>query len=126
MAPRPRRSPRHFTPPDPDELGNSVQSTPAPSNAGLSDAPIPALALAKYNEEALQTMTMFCMDLFLQAQASRPKPAGREDYFDVAGATSSNCIPFAVPCLHLCSFVAKRVAPLPWFEFKVFPTKESG
>ena len=39
---------------------------------------------------------MFCMDLFFQAQASRPKPAGqregpknRKDYFDIAGALNS-------------------------------------
>ena len=54
MTPRscrnPLRSARHN---DPDELGDS--------------------------EQTLQTMTMFCMDLFLQAQASRPEPTGHQE-----------------------------------------------
>ena len=66
---------------DLDEFGDSKQGTPAPSNTGSLDAPVPdalvpAPAPTKYTEEALQTMTMFCMDLFPQAQASRPKPPG--------------------------------------------------
>ena len=71
MAPCPRRNPLRFASyRDLDELGDSEQDTPAPSNAGfpdtlVPDAPVPAPASAKYTEEALQTMTIFCIDLFL-------------------------------------------------------------
>ena len=41
---------------------SSNQRTPAPSNAG---SPVPTTASAKYTEKDFQTMTKFCMDLFL-------------------------------------------------------------
>ena len=44
-----------------------------PSDALILDALDPALALPKYLKKTLQMMTMFCMDLFSQAQASCPK-----------------------------------------------------
>ena len=50
------------------------------------------------------------MDLFLQAQASRPRPASRKDYFDAAGATGSNRIPFAVPRLQPRSFMIRSAS----------------
>ena len=54
----PPRSAEHG---DLDELEDPEERTPAP---------------ARYTKEDLQTMTMFFMDLFLQAQASRPKSEG--------------------------------------------------
>ena len=73
MAPCPYRNPlRSAGYRDLDELGDSEQDTPAPSNTGpldapVPDAPVPTPTPAKYTKEALQTMTMFGMDLFPQA-----------------------------------------------------------
>ena len=75
-----------------------------PSNAwGL----VPTIAFAKYTEEDFHTMTMFCMDLSFQAQASRPKPAGqregpknRKDHFDTIGALCSFVIRLAFIDIH--------------------------
>ena len=81
-------------------------------------------------------MTKFCMDLFSQAQASCPEPAGqregpqnREDHFDTAGTTGINRTPFAASFLRnrisFCWHLHKRrnqaiKDPLPWVEFKAF------
>ena len=70
---------------NPDEIGDfSEQGIPASSNAG---GPVPNTASAKYTEEDLQRITNSCMDSFLQAQASRPEPAGhREGPQEVRGS----------------------------------------
>ena len=55
MTPCPRRNPpRSAGHSDPNELEEpSKQGTPAPSDAGLPDAPVPVPAPAKYTEEDL-------------------------------------------------------------------------
>ena len=47
----------------------------------------------------------------------------REEHFNIAGVTGSNRTLFAVPCLQLCFFVAKRIALLLWAAFKAFLQK---
>ena len=77
-------------------------------------------------------MTKFCMDSFSKLKPAVPNPQTtekRRDYFDAAGATDSNRIPFAA------SFLRDRVsfywhqhkrrnqevkALLSWVEFKAF------
>ena len=87
MAPYPRKNAlRSIGYRDPDELEDFKQSTPMPSNAGppdalVLDAPVPVPVRAKYIKEALETMTMFCIDLFPQAQASCPKLLGHQERF---------------------------------------------
>ena len=63
---------------DSKKFGDFEQDILAPSNADPLDAPISTPAPVKYTKKALQTMTIFCMDLFLQAQANYPKPAGHQ------------------------------------------------
>ena len=73
MAPRPRSNPpRSVGYSDPDELGVSTHRTPAPSDAGPLDGPVPDIlvpisAPARYTKGDLQKMTKLCMDSFLQA-----------------------------------------------------------
>ena len=86
-------------------------------------------------------MTMFCMDLPFQAQASRPKTAGqreepknREDYFNTAGTTGINHTPFAASflcnkisfCWHDRKRRSQKVALLSWVKFKAFLRKSLG
>ena len=86
-------------------------------------------------------MTIFCMDLPFQAQASRPKPAGqrerpknREDHFDTTGATGINHTPFAASffcnrisfCWHERTRQSQEMASLSWVEFKAFLQKNLG
>ena len=61
------------------------------------------------------------MDLFLQAQASHSKPAGRKDYFDATGATGSNHTPVAA-----LFFRAQRSGFFVLCRVQDFPMKESG
>ena len=82
---------------------------------------------------------MFCMDFFLQTQASRPKPAGqregpknREDYFDTAGATGINRTPLQLrPFVIGSAFVGTNahVEAKTWLfalgRVQGFPTKKS-
>ena len=81
------------------------QKHPATLPFGHSNSDAPHRSFCQVHQEKPLGDDKFCMDLFLQAQASRPKPAGHEDYFDAAGATGSNRTPFAVPRLQPRSFV---------------------
>ena len=79
MVLRPRSNPpRSAGYSDPDELGVSTHGTPAPSDAGpldgpVPDAPVPVPAPAKYTEGDPQRMTKLCMDSFLQALSNHPE-----------------------------------------------------
>ena len=58
------------------------------------------LTSAKYIKEDLQTMTKFCMDLFLQAEAScrplrRPQKSEKTTLIHTVGATGFNRTPLA-------------------------------
>ena len=65
---------------DPDKLGDTAQETFVPGQcktSGYFNPRFPAPAPAKYTEEDLWTMTMFYIDLFLQAKANRLNSAGQ-------------------------------------------------
>ena len=123
---------------DLDELADSEQGHPAPSDAG-APPPVPAPAPAKSSKKDLQAMIKVCMDSILQAQAFRLEPAGPregqlearppdlyygkshmefyhfcqqcEDHFATAGATGSNRTPFAA------SFLRDRIS-FRWHQHK--------
>ena len=128
--------PSTVSPSEPEQPASLKEGTPVSSDVGPPDAPAPAAlvlapAPAQYTKEDLQRITKLCMDLFLQAQASRPEPGPRgsplkarfpdlhhgkshmecyyfcqqcEDHFATASATGSNQTPFTA------SFLCGRIS----------------